>query len=238
MLCITQVNHVCAFVDAAASVSASVAVQACGPAINPSTLQPYPGDRVRTVNPTRASIQNDTFENYGMGILRAVGRSNSSGIAQEALLRSSGGAVGEAAAPSAQSGRFVRSNSGASVGGSGSVSRSGEDSALPHQSSNELRTSTGSGSNRPSVAFTQPLTQGTERQDTAQPVLSTESEDAFFPTEFPPSAGLAFGSRNSSVNSTYGNDSDTSSAYGDAQRSTLANMLNVDLGLSKFFSFK
>lgn len=237
-------NHVCAFVDTSTAVSQ--AVQASGPVINPADKQPFPGDRVLTVNPHRKSIQENRYENLGMvgnlsrsGSIRLVSRSNSTGVVTQDALARSGSGLGSSdpnssgSAVPAVSGTLARSNSGSAL--FDSLSRSGDELVEPRSPGG------GTGSNRPSVAFMQPLTQIPEQQE-AQHDFGTENDDdeVFFPTAYPPSAGLVFsGSRNSSVNSTYGNESDTSSTYGEThqKRSSITSMLNVDLGLSKFFRF-
>lgn len=218
-------NHVCAFVDAT---TMSQAVQASGPVLNPNNMLPFPGDRVITVNNSRKSIHDTKYESYGMEVarsnsLRQVSRSNS-GLTNDSLVRS---------ASSAMSDTLYRSNSGSGAI-FGSLSRSGDDlfnATVPPRSPGSAA--------RLSVGFTQPLTQTQDQKDVAQQQLSSESDDAFFPTTFPPGAGLVFSSRNSSVNSTYGNESDTSSTCGEPaqQRSTLSNMFSADLGLGRFFRF-
>jgi hypothetical protein len=207
----------------------SQAVQASGPVLNPNNMLPFPGDRVITVNNNRKSIHDSKYESYGMeaarsNSLRQVSRSNS-GLTNDSLARS---------ASSAMSDTLNRSNSGSGAI-FGSLSRSGDDPSFgavvaPRSPGTAVR---------PSVGFSQPLTQTQDQKEVAQQQLSSESDDVFFPTAFPPSAGLVFSSRNSSVNSTYGNESDTSSTCGEQvqPRSTLSNMFSTDLGLGRFFRF-
>jgi hypothetical protein len=218
----------------------SQAVQASGPVLNPNNMLPFPGDRVITVNSNRKSIHDtsksihDTkYESYGMEAargnnLRQVSRSNS-GLTNDSLARS---------ASSAMSDTRNRSNSGSGAIFS-SLSRSGDDlfnamGVPPRSPGSAARMSVGF-----SVPLTQTQAQVADQKDIAQQQLASESDDVFFPTTFPPSAGLVFSSRNSSVNSTYGNESDTSSTCGEPaqQRSTLSNMFSADLGLGRFFRF-
>ena len=258
-------NHVCAFVDAT---KISQAVQATGPVINPLSMQPFPGEKVLTVNPRRRSIQtdalnlsleshSDSFRLAGENIVShsdSFRRQNSSGSTKQPVdhiasrsdsfrlvSRSNSSVVADAAAAGARAslGGFTdpssRANSSGAVMISQSLSRSGDDGL------GSPRSQGSSVSGRPSVAFSDPLAQEQKPADIAQQALAAESsDDVFFPTDYPPSSGnLVFSSRNSSVNSTYGNESDTSSTNGDAaqQRSTISGILNVDLGLSRFFRF-
>lgn len=230
-------------------------------------MQPFPTDRVLTVNPARKTIQDreNMYENLGMigegsrsGSLQqySVSRSNS-GITADSLVRSSSSVQSEVfqrSASSAQSEMFQRSNSSVQSEGlhrsnSGSeifpaFSRSGDDSLVP-----ATPLSPGSGG-RPSVNFMQPVAQTNEQKEQIQQHLlhsdDADGDDVFFPTTFPPGGGpgnLVFSSRNSSVNSTYGNESDTSSTCGDnssAPRSTFGSLFSssgVDLSLGKFFRF-
>lgn len=258
----------CAFVD---TTTVSQAVQAKGPVLDPSTMQPFASDRVLTVNAKRKSIQDREEDKYAnMGMIENVSRSGSlqfsfsrsnSGVTAESLVRSSSSALSsdtvmQRSASSALSDTLQRSASSVqseaqlqrSHSGSDAIfpafSRSGEDSLAPHP----LSPASGS---RPSVGFTEPLAQTNEQKEQIQQHLmrseSNDDDDVFFPKTFPPggSGNLVFSSRNSSVNSTYGNDSDTSSVCGDGsssrnQRSTLGSLFSstgVDLNLTKFFRF-
>lgn len=250
----------CAFVD---TTTVSQAVQAKGPILDPATMQPFSTDRVLTVNPKRKSIQDreDMYENLGMigegsrsnSLRFSLSRSNS-GVTTDSLVRSNSTAQSDFLQRSAstvhsdtlqRSGSSVQSETLLCRSNSGSdaifpaFSRSGDDLLTPHPLSP-------SSAGRPSVAFTQPLSQFEQKEQIQQHLMNSESndgDDVFFPTTFPPGgSGLVFSSRNSSVNSTYGNESDTSSTCGDSsnQRSTLGSLFStagVDLGLSKFFRF-
>lgn len=218
-------------------------IQAKGVVLNPHTMQPFSGDRVIAVNLNRKSIQDHdkTFADYGMKSASDsfnLGRTTIESLsvksgASDTLQRSSSNFTVE----SSLLNRTSSNNSDIFD----SLSRSGDESPYPPR---EVMLSPRS---RPTVAFKQPVSNNQTHgqggfKDLAQAQLSSESDDVFFPTEYPPGSreNLVMSSRNSSVNSTFGNESDSSSTNGDSilqPRPSAAGSMFPDFGLSKFFQF-
>jgi hypothetical protein len=212
-------------------------------------MQPFSGDRVIAVNLTRKSIQDHdkSFADYGMKSASDsfnLGRTTIESLSVKSntsdyLQRSSSNFTVE----SSLLNRTSSNNSDIFD----SLSRSGDESPYPPR---EVMLSPRS---RPTVAFKQPVShnnnlalgQGQGQggfKDLAQAQLSSESDDVFFPTEYPPGSreNLVMSSRNSSVNSTFGNESDSSSTNGDSilqPRPSAASSMFPDFGLTKFFQF-
>ena len=250
-------NHVCAFVDA---VTVSQGIQAKGHILNPSTMQPFSGDRVLTVNPTRKTIQDNNSYNMqfeAMGMTGIAPTPRNSAASQDLSPYLPGIPLQYTRSRSGDEFYNTTNHSNISSNSSSNIYPQQQQTSTQQQplsSSQEYMPPSPGGTIRRSVSFTKPLTHtnSAERIEfshsnsatTTQLLQSSESDDVFFPTTYPPGTtsnnGLVFSSsRNSSVNSTYGNESDTSSTYGDPyqQRSTLSQMFSTDLGLSSFFRF-